>query len=89
VVSMDVSIDNVTNLHAGLLRDSEIRLDLLNGVAHGGQALTPSTEDVGRRHYWFCMQHLTQDHGYTSVEINELGLGVCAQALRPQQRAVL
>src|SRR5579863_4057236 len=50
VVGMHVSIDHVADLHAGLLRDTEVRLDLLDRVAHGAQALTASTEHVRRGH---------------------------------------
>jgi hypothetical protein len=66
VVGMDVSVDNVADLHPGLLRDPQVRLNLFNRVAHGGQALAASTEDVRGRHDWLGMQELTQDHWYTS-----------------------
>src|SRR5215470_18157420 len=64
---MDVSVNHVADVHAGLGCNAKIRLNLLDGVAHGGQVLTTSAKDVGRCHHCLCMQELTQDHQYTSV----------------------
>jgi hypothetical protein len=43
---MDVSINDVADLHAGFLGDAKIRFNLLDGIAHGAQAITSSNEAV-------------------------------------------
>jgi hypothetical protein len=62
MIGVNMGIDHVLNLHPVLLRRSKIELDIINRVAHGGQALAASTKQIGNGNNGRCMKKLAQNH---------------------------
>jgi hypothetical protein len=59
MVGVYVRIHDVADFHSGFLGSPQIKLRLINGVAHGGQALASSTENIRGRYDWVAMKQLT------------------------------
>jgi hypothetical protein len=46
VVGVNMGIYDVADLHSAFLGESQIKLGIIDWVAHGGQAFAASTENV-------------------------------------------
>src|SRR5258708_7313118 len=62
VVRMNVSVDNIADCHTTGFGGSEVKFRIIDGVAHGGQAFTTSTEYVRSGNNRPCVQQLTENH---------------------------
>ena len=59
---MNVGVDHETDTHPIFVGFVQIHLRIVDGVAHGGQTLTPSTEDVRGCDDRVGVKQLPKDH---------------------------
>jgi hypothetical protein len=62
VVGMNVGINDVADLQAVLLGYPQVGFGITNSVAHGGQALSPSTENIRGGDDGIGAQYLPEYH---------------------------
>jgi hypothetical protein len=62
MIGVKMSVDDVQDAHAGLLRGIQIGLDGAYGVDDGGRCLAATSDKIGGRDR-IAMKVLAQDHG--------------------------
>ena len=86
VVGMNMSIDHKSDTDPTFFGFVQIHLRVIDGVAHGAQALTPSTEHVGCRDDRVGVKQLPKNHEtFLRMFVCERGSGPVASG-RPLAR---
>lgn len=62
MVGVNMSIDDIADLHTTFFRHPEIGLRIVDGVAHGGQTSSTSTEDVRGGDGRIRLKQLPENH---------------------------
>lgn len=62
VIRVQVSINHVPDVQTVFLGQTDVELGIVDGVAHGAQGSTTSTENVGSSGWGLLMKQLTENH---------------------------
>ena len=74
MIRMNVGVDHIADFHPVAFGGSEVKLRIIDRVAHGDQAPTSSPEHIGRGYNWIMVEELTENHTSLRFGLSLFGL---------------